>query len=151
MGERRAAPMSLGPSAHLTWAELACHDGTPYPNDWRESRAVRLATAFEQVRAAVGAPIRIGSAYRTPAHNAAVGGARESQHCEGLALDLYPPDGWTIDEFDDAVRPLALSPETEIHGFGRYPTFLHIDVRQVRNGRCICWRGKRVSAELKEA
>ena len=35
-------------------------------------------------------PVRINSAYRSPTVNAAVGGAKASQHMEGLALDLTP-------------------------------------------------------------
>ena len=76
-----------GPSEHLAWSELACKDGTPYPAQWRETRAVALSAVFEALRAAVGQPLSILSAYRTQAHNRVVGGARASQHVEGRALD----------------------------------------------------------------
>lgn len=138
-----------GPSAHLSWEELACKDGTPYPADWRDTRAVALAEVFEAVRAAIGQPIVIGSAYRTQAHNARVGGAPRSQHLEGRALDLYPPKGWTIDRFYAAVRRVALARENEIHGLGRYPTFVHIDIRPRVDGRVTVWTGTRAWAELK--
>jgi uncharacterized protein YcbK (DUF882 family) len=139
----------IGPSPHLSWAELGCKDGTLYPQEWRATRAVALATEFEAVRAAVGAPIVIGSAYRTPDYNASVGGAKRSQHCQGRALDLYPPKGWGIDQFYAAVRQVALSRASGIHGLGRYPSFVHIDVRPRADGLVTVWSGSRAWAELK--
>lgn len=140
-----------GPSAHLAWQELGCRDGTPYPVEWRETRAVELASAFEAIRAVVGQPIVIGSAFRTPAYNAKIGGAKRSQHCQGRALDLYPPQGWDIGRFYAAVRGVALDPESTIHGLGQYPTFVHVDVRDRADGRVTVWRGSRAWAELKTA
>jgi len=140
-----------GPSAHLSWSELACKDEahTPYPEEWRETRAVTLATEFEAIRAAVGAPVRIGSGYRTPAHNRAVGGSKASQHMEGRALDLYPPTGMSIGRLYLICRDRARVEESAIGGIGRYPTFVHIDVRPMVNGRLILWQGSRAWAEDK--
>lgn len=138
------------PSAHLSWSELACKDGTPYPAQW-EARALVLAAEFEAIRAIVGQPIVIGSAYRTPAYNAAIpGAAKRSQHMEGRALDLYPPKGWTIDRFYDAIHAWAIQDESKIFGIGRYATFVHIDIRpKPASGRLQAWRGARVWAETK--
>ena len=44
------ARMQGGPSLHLSWAALACRDGTPYPHDWRDNRALILTTTFEDPR-----------------------------------------------------------------------------------------------------
>lgn len=135
---------SRGPSEHLTWVELACHDieKTGYPAQWRSTRAVSLAAAFEQLRTAVGLPLTVLSAYRTPAHNKAIGGARFSQHMEGRALDLRPPPGWTPELLSHLAAEIPM-----IHGIGIYETgqFLHIDVRP---GRRAFWRGGRPQADL---
>jgi hypothetical protein len=37
----------------------------------------------------VGA-IRVNSGYRTPAYNKQIGGATNSQHCRGEAVDIFP-------------------------------------------------------------
>lgn len=117
-----------GPSLHLSWPELACRDRlrTPYPLDWRSTRAVELAEAFEALRAAVGLPLVVLSAYRTAAWNAAVGGRPKSQHLQGRALDLLPPRGWA----PAALGAVAADLE-QIRGLGVYPSrgFVHIDVR----------------------
>lgn len=142
-----------GPSAHLSWSELACRDAarTPYPERWRETRAPALAAEFEAIRSEIGQPITIGSAYRTESHNRAVGGARQSQHVQGRALDLYPPPGWTAATFYELIRRRALRRDSRIYGLGRYPTFVHIDTRPApQSGRLTVWRGSRAWAELKE-
>ena len=109
-----------------------------------------LAIEFERIRAAGGRPIVIGSAYRTPAYNRRVGGARKSQHMEGRALDLYPPRGWTVTRLLEVVRAVAADPASRIFGIGEYPTFVHFDIRQApSHGQLIRWHGTRAWAEVK--
>lgn len=131
-----------GPSPHLSWAELACHNGVAYPEDWRTTRAVTLATAFEAVRAKVGQPITILSAYRTPSYNARVpGSAKNSQHVQGRALDLRPPQGMTVSQLLKAVLSVAREPDSPIRGVGEYTWGVHIDVRPV--DRLVRWSGSK--------
>lgn len=50
------------------------------------------ASMMEEVRAALGnLPIRVNSAYRSPAVNRAVGGSRTSAHTLGYAVDFVCP------------------------------------------------------------
>jgi hypothetical protein len=46
------------------------------------------AYVLEPLREAMGEPIKIGSGYRCPALNRAVGGVTNSQHMKGQAADL---------------------------------------------------------------
>ena len=134
-----------GPSPHLSWKELACKDGTPYPEKWRTTRAVKLATVFETIRSAFGdRPITILSAYRSPPHNRKIGGARNSQHMEGRALDLKPPDGVYLEQFYEVVKSLALN--CGIKGIGLYKTFVHIDIRPTNT--IAYWKGAGVKDSL---
>lgn len=116
-------------SPHLAWAELACHDRarTPYPAAWRADRAVTLARVFEALRASAGAPLAVLSAYRTPAHNAAVGGAPKSQHVEGRALDLTCATLRPLELYGRALMLAESMPE--IGGLGLYDHFIHVDTR----------------------
>ena len=120
-----------GPSPHLRWDELRCHDAikTPYPLDWRPSRAHALALVFERIRQATGSkPIHVVSAYRTAAWNQLVGGSARSQHVQGRALDLRTPDHLTLGSFWAIVQEVArLTPS--IGGLGVYDWGVHVDTR----------------------
>lgn len=133
-----------GPSPHLTWAELACKDAdrTPYPDEWRTTRAVELGELFESIRALCGhLPLAVSSAYRSPAHNRAIGGAPDSQHVQGRALDLKPPAGMTVDAFYRLIWE-ARGSLPRLGGLGRYRTFVHVDTRPRAEGqRMAHWNG----------
>lgn len=144
-----------GPSPHLSWSELACNNATktPYPSEWRESRAHYLADEFEKIRVACGGvPITVGSAFRTPAYNASIPkAAKNSQHMQGRALDLYPPRDMSVAEFYSRIRTVAMSDFSSIRGLGRYPSFVHVDIRPIANNRLVVWSGARAWAENRRA
>lgn len=130
--------VNSGPSQHLTWKELACKDGTPYPDKFiLDGRIFKLAAVFEDIRHLWGKPITILSAYRSPTHNKKVGGARNSQHMQGRALDLAPPKGVKIGDFYETIKNNA--DKFGITGIGKYKTFVHVDVRPT--DKLIVWRG----------
>lgn len=118
-----------GPSEHLSWKELDCHDGTAYPRRFiDDGRVFQLADVFERIRELIGnKPITILSAYRTPTWNKKIGGAKASQHMQGRALDLKTPKGYTTIQFYKLIK--ANCDRFGIHGIGLYPTFVHIDIR----------------------
>ncbi len=139
-----------GPSSNLTWQELACHDTlrTPYPIAYIvDGRATELALLFEAIRALLGGqPLTILSAYRTPAHNRKIGGAPNSQHVEGRALDLRPPPGMTPDQMAGKLKEWSLYGQLpSLGGIGVYRSFIHVDTRQ--SGRLVAWYG---GAQLKD-
>lgn len=47
-----------------------------------------LLGKLQSLRSALKKPIKINSAYRTPEHNIAVGGAKKSRHLYGRAVDI---------------------------------------------------------------
>ncbi len=72
-----------GPTAHFTWAEL----GNP-PAHLR-ANAAKLARRLEQLRSLRGGgPLPLAGGFRSTERNAAVGGARASQHLQARAADL---------------------------------------------------------------
>ena len=133
-----------GPSEHLSWAEMACHEGTPYPAEWRNDRAVELARAFERIRELCGFALIVNSGYRTPMYNRSIGGAKNSQHVEGRALDLRPG----VIGGRKALQMIRGAAETArreglIRGIGVYPNFIHIDTRPT--GKAATWIGSRAA------
>lgn len=79
---------------------------------------------LQALRSALGTPLLITSAYRSPAHNRAVGGAPNSYHMKGMAFDVRQ-DNQDPDYFQKIAKEVGFT------GIIRYPSsgFIHIDTR----------------------
>lgn len=101
---------------HFRLVEFASHDGADqvlvHP---------ALVDLLEKIRRHYGRPVVIHSGYRTPAHNALVGGVPHSRHVVGMAADIHVigihPDD--VADYAELLKP---------GGLGRYRGFTHLDV-----------------------
>ncbi len=117
----RDVPTDAWRWANFSPAEIAC----------RGSGAILIDAAaldrLQALRDVLGKPLIVRSAYRSPAHNRAVGGAARSQHLLGVAFDIsmanHDPDAFEI-----AARAAGFT------GFGFYPRsgFIHVDLGPAR-------------------
>lgn len=83
--------MPIIPSGNFSWGE-ALHGGSRIPQDVKIfDNIVALATALQPYRQRSGVPWRVNSWYRTPEANEATGGAKNSLHLRGLAVDVEIP------------------------------------------------------------
>lgn len=125
-GNRRLAP-------DFKVRELRCKDGT---DTVMVDEA--LTVVLQCIREHFGKPVTITSGYRTAAHNAAVGGAKSSQHLYGRAADIRV-QGVSVE--DVAAYAESLMPDWG--GVGRYPVkagragWVHVDTRADKAR----WRG----------
>jgi zinc D-Ala-D-Ala carboxypeptidase len=111
---------SAWPWRYFTPKEIACHGtGKLVIHSGFISR-------LDLLRSRYGHPLRLLSAYRSPYHNAKVGGAVFSRHLYADAGDLaiVGLDKWLIER---------LAKEEGFTGFGYYHTFLHIDLGRQRH------------------
>lgn len=69
-------------------------------------------------------PLKVTSAYRSPEHNASVGGAKGSQHLHGNAFDVSTA-GMSQ---DDRIRLMQQARQAGFGGIGVYDNSLHFDV-----------------------
>jgi zinc D-Ala-D-Ala carboxypeptidase len=80
-----------------------------------------LAEGLERVRAALGGkPIHVNSGYRCPALNAAIKGAGNSMHMQGLAADILCPQLGPPLDVCRAIVAAGIETDQIIHEFGRW-------------------------------
>ena len=70
-------------SAHFTVGEMECKCGCGLCDI-----DPRLLAVLEDVRSAVGRPVRVHSGHRCHQHNRSIGGSPTSQHLHGKAADV---------------------------------------------------------------
>ena len=103
-------------------AEIAC----------RGTGAIKINTEaldkLQSLRNRLGKPLIVRSAYRSPEHNKAVGGAPASKHMLGTAFDIAMSNHDPM-AFEAAARAAGFL------GFGYYPRsgFMHIDLGPARS------------------
>jgi hypothetical protein len=82
---------------------------------------------LQALRDRLGKPLIVRSAYRSPEHNRAVGGATRSKHMDGAAFDIAMSN-------HDPVAFEAAAREVGFLGIGFYPRsgFIHVDLGPAR-------------------
>jgi len=127
--------MNLSPSftlEEMTASETAVRygiDNTPDNEVLMNLR--RLALFLEEVRAAVGMPVRINSAYRSVEANKKVGGKPTSQHCKGVAADLKVK-GMTPDQVVKAIINAGLAYDQVIREFD---SWTHVSIPNTKDAK----------------
>lgn len=111
-------------------AGMILHGATPVGEGYDEAGMDAAATtAMEALEEAVGHPLKVNSAYRSPEHNRRVGGAKHSQHTHGKAFDV-DVSGMSIPERQELIRKARAA---GFSGIGVYKNSLHFDVGGERN------------------
>ena len=125
--------MNLSPNftlEEMTASETAVRygiDNTPDNDVLMNLR--RLALFLEDVRTAVGMPLRINSAYRSIEANRIVGGKSTSQHCRGVAADLKVK-GMTPDQVVKAIIAAKLPYDQVIREFD---SWTHVSISNTKD------------------
>jgi uncharacterized protein YcbK (DUF882 family) len=149
---------------HFKAIEFACHDGTPFPEDW-VAQWIETRDLCDCVRTIHGSPLDVVSGYRTPEHNADLivadmgkgshGVVSSSKHINGEAADLrarvapatalyseiviaYEND-FSFTAVDGRVRKLR----DLLGGIGVYPhsNWVHVDTAKAPDKHLRRWAG----------
>ncbi|KJS42432.1 MAG: peptidase M15 [Roseovarius sp. BRH_c41] len=117
----RDVPQNLWRWPNFSPAEIACR-GTGQIKLHPEA-----LDKLQALRDRLGKPLIVRSAYRSPEHNRAVGGAKSSKHMDGTAFDIAMSN-------HDPVAFEAAAREVGFLGFGFYPRsgFIHVDLGPAR-------------------
>ncbi|HLM67120.1 MAG TPA: D-Ala-D-Ala carboxypeptidase family metallohydrolase [Longimicrobium sp.] len=100
-------------------------NGDPPSNLW--GNVIPTIQILDALRAELGAPIRIISAYRTPAYNRAIGGALRSYHTTFQAIDFVAARG-TPSVWAQELKEMRHAGLFK-GGIGLYRGFVHVDTR----------------------
>ncbi len=117
-------------SEHLTWEEVRCKCAVCVSPENCDGGVLRCEAIelFERIRRRCcdqlghDCPLVVSSAVRCTAHNQRVGGAENSQHLAGKAIDLRCPKEISLPEFWSICEE-----EAGLGGFGAYPWGSHVD------------------------
>lgn len=118
----RDVPANTWRWPNFSAAEIAC----------RGTGSIKINTEamdkLQALRDRLGKPLIIRSAYRSPEHNRAVGGAPASKHMQATAFDIAMSNHDPA-AFEAAARAVGFL------GFGYYPRsgFMHIDLGPARS------------------
>ena len=82
---------------------------------------IKLLEMLDAAREQAGIPFRVNSGYRTPEHNAAVGGVQDSAHTRGWAADI------AARTLEQKIRIVRAARSVGFNRFGIYDTFIHLD------------------------
>lgn len=105
----------------LTRSEIASRKGLDNTPDAETiANLTALASGLEDVRALLGHPIHINSAYRGPKVNSAVGGSKTSAHMKGHAADFVCPGFGTPQEICRAIMDSTIQYDQLIYEFGSW-------------------------------
>lgn len=100
---------------------------TPKEISCRGSGSILIAPEaldkLQALRRAIGKPLVINSAYRSPSYNAKVGGSPKSKHLLGIAFDI------SLQGYD-RYELTRLAEEVGFMGIGQYDHFIHVDARE---------------------
>ena len=107
-------------SENFKESELMCKGTKTLPEKGIDPKLLEL---LEHIRAHFDAPVKINSGYRSPEHNAKVGGAKGSYHVKGMAADI-------VVKGVPAIKVYNYLNTTHYGGVGRYSRFTHVDVRE---------------------
>ena len=111
------------PGGHFTWGE-ATHNGRCIPGEKEVTQIIETAKYMEKVREKFAdRAIHVNSWFRDEDYNKKNGGADDSQHPKGKAVD-FTVEGISPSETYKTLEPFVKG------GLGKYAGFIHVDTRE---------------------
>lgn len=144
-------------SKYFKQSEFDCHSGEPYPEAWVDTHLQKLCGQLDKIRDAWGGPVTVICGYRSAAYNAKLratspGVAEHSQHILGTAADIapVPRTPGNVQQLCSLINHMLAAGELSgVGGFGVYPGWSHVDVRdKPTDGHVARWTGAGFGSEV---
>lgn len=111
-------------------SEFDSKDGADMPENVLHN-IQKLANQLQYIRDYLDRPIKVNSGYRSPSHNKAISGSKNSQHVLGKAADIKAK-GIPTNTLYALIEDLIDKGEILQGGLGLYNTFVHYDIRKTK-------------------
>ena len=111
-------------NTHFSDREMDCHCGCG------KTVSPELLVRLEALRSMLGQPLSVTSGARCEAHNRKIGGATNSWHMKGLAVDIACVDSRLR---GDIIRLAGI---LGFNGIGVAKTYIHLDLQPADRRRC---------------
>lgn len=122
--------MAIKLTPHFTLQELTVTKTglSNIPSDEEIDNLRKLCRdVLEPIRATIGSPIIVNSAYRSPAVNSAVGGVSTSQHLKGQAADIHVINMSSLGLFH-TIKNMVANGQIHVGQCILYPNFVHVSL-----------------------
>jgi len=111
---------------NFSWREFYCPLAKSLP---LTDLALHHVSKLQILREELGRGLKVNSGYRSPEHNARVGGATQSMHLE-FASDVTPLGVASDEARAECLDRIArIAEKLGFSGIGRYDSFVHLDCR----------------------
>jgi len=117
-------------TTNFSLSEFNCKSGASMPDDVFDN-VLQLVYAMQIIRDELRAAITPTSGYRTPDHNASVGGKKNSEHITGKAVD-FKVFGMAPTAVAAIIERLISEGKIPQGGLKAYKTWVHYDIRGVK-------------------
>lgn len=104
-------------------------DSTPVPYE-HLINVFRMATVLQLVRSGIERKLFINSGYRTREHNQEVGGAKNSYHLKGLAVDIHA-ENMSSSQLMNVIYTLKQRGLIRYKELLVYPTHVHFAIEEL--------------------
>lgn len=102
------------------------------PDSIKQNLTALCENVLEPLRAKLGKPITITSGYRCERDNAAIGGAKNSQHVLGQAADIFV-EGMSVEELFEFINNSGIPFQQHIQEFSQWNHISYNPIGEQKN------------------